>query len=1577
MKRIIALLLSLVLALGGIPVYAAEANPFSVSKETVAPGEELTLSYTFPELDEGVLAAQINISYDSDAFTLTSPELSSEWLTDEGEGYINLQFVASDIENGDDFSKKSVDFVFTAKADAALGECKFTGGYQFYTASLAGYEKWDNSVTVTVEEVLEPVVIYSGTDWPVNNVYVSQITMTGAKVNYIDGNTIYLVPTTAKNATLSFEATEYKKSSRYDLSINWNGGSEDINTYSESLVDGSLDLSVYVKKIAGAGTKPSSTKTFYFRIAEENKTPVLASGYSATAEASVTSGETYSLNLNEVFYDADGDALSYTVSVDGAAAVAASAEYSYLNAIPGTYVLKFTATDGKTAADAMPTYTVTLTVKNSATTYDVNVTLPKGVAPKFYAVNEVSGGAVVKGDELVFENGAVKVPVNISRIMWEADGFVSASVPVSENAEITIVKTTFAAKLAAGEKDENAAIEITDAAGVKITGKANDVYLLPVASGFTYKATASVSGYNPVTLTEQTPTSGEVEITFIQKHFTVIAPKGSVVSAGTASGSFAYSFAAPISSETVGETVVYKFAPLSGNAFVRVQHPDKDAVTYWDWKSSKADGKSITVTEEMIFMNDKGTEDEYNSDTIYRYFEKFEMDLGDIYMNINNQGYVNLNVGDTKGLNMFRNWQPIESYINSKISIPDFEYEIITIEGEKVITITPDANNSAAATLKATGEGTAIVLVTYDAMYSDSTVANASGSAGDGNRYSAIWPDRTGVFVVSVGKDGTSINSNMTCNGAVFDAEHSPQFYVGDEGAAVSFIPDEGVTVTVNRSTVGKETLSFGEFTSEGVSVNAETGEVTVSGLKTGRHIIKFEKDGVASYQVVTATQVSAVMKNSEGNEIPFNTKLNPGETVTITVTGLTNPAEKFATKYNFNAQITYKDQFGNAYANSSGSGIGQYNFSSQPQTITVTIPEDWTNGKMVLNGYIQMGGYAGDGIGSHRKVSYGVGSGMANGVDAGMVLGTLPELVINVKSAECEHQWKEATCTDPKVCELCGETIGEPLGHDWKDATCEAPKTCFVCGETEGEANPDAHSYKNGKCEYCEAAEPMPFIINVNGEPVIVTNLGTTVECNKLYYRAKQCEVTVPAGTTSVSVKGVNGVLTVYFNHGSSTFPNPTNEVNYNLVSGKDNFICIRDTAGSGDWYHVAIKFAPCNHQWTDADCNIPKTCSICGVTEGDALGHDEITHEAKAPTCTEIGWDAYVTCSRCDYSTYVEKPALEHDEIAHEAKAPTCTEIGWDAYVTCSRCDYSTYVEKPALDHDEIAHEAKAPTCTEIGWDAYVTCSRCDYSTYEEKAALKHDEINHEAKAPTCTEIGWDAYVTCSRCDYNTYEEKAALKHDEINHEAKAPTCTEIGWDAYVTCSRCDYSTYEEKAAIDHNWEVSYEWAENGLSCTATRACKNDQNHNVTVNATVTGVVAKDPTCCTMGDTQYKAEFAVDWAETQYTVRTDIAIDEDAHEWGEWKTVKEPTYYEYGLKERECGLCGDKEQDEIDKLVKPTQPSKPSNKPSTGITVIIPGDKGEEKNPNTGAPVFDLTAAGFVVLAATAVVLDIKRRK
>jgi len=242
-----------------------------------------------------------------------------------------------------------------------------------------------------------------------------------------------------------------------------------------------------------------------------------------------------------------------------------------------------------------------------------------------------------------------------------------------------------------------------------------------------------------------------------------------------------------------------------------------------------------------------------------------------------------------------------------------------------------------------------------------------------------------------------------------------------------------------------------------------------------------------------------------------------------------------------------------------------------------------------------------------------------------------------------------------------------------------------------------------------------------------------------------------------------------------------------------------------------------PNNHALVHPDAKAPTCtepgwdaydlCVRCGYTTRKELPaqHDFVYHQAKSPTCKEIGF-ASVACWRCGYFKNLVLPALNHDLKQHAAKAPTCTEKGWDAYETCSRCDYTTYAELPAQ-HDLRHHAAKAPTCTGIGWDAYETCSRCDYTTtYVELPALKHTLEQHEAQAPTCTEIGWDAYETCSRCDYTTRKELPALNHDLEQHAAKAPTCTEIGWDAYETCSRfgCDYTTRKELPALNHDYQA-----------------------------------------------------------------------------------------------------------------------------------------------------------------------------
>lgn len=110
---------------------------------------------------------------------------------------------------------------------------------------------------------------------------------------------------------------------------------------------------------------------------------------------------------------------------------------------------------------------------------------------------------------------------------------------------------------------------------------------------------------------------------------------------------------------------------------------------------------------------------------------------------------------------------------------------------------------------------------------------------------------------------------------------------------------------------------------------------------------------------------------------------------------------------------------------------------------------------------------------------------------------------------------------------------------------------------------------------------------------------------------------------------------------------------------AGIEYYICAYDGisyayAGSADVpFQVAVEHT--FGEWTQTiapGCTTPgeetRTCTTCGYCETRTIeetGHTEQPVPAKAPTCTEIGWDAYVTCSRCDYTTYTEKAALGHN--------------------------------------------------------------------------------------------------------------------------------------------------------------------------------------------------------------------------------------------------------------------------------------------------------------------------------------------
>ena len=82
------------------------------------------------------------------------------------------------------------------------------------------------------------------------------------------------------------------------------------------------------------------------------------------------------------------------------------------------------------------------------------------------------------------------------------------------------------------------------------------------------------------------------------------------------------------------------------------------------------------------------------------------------------------------------------------------------------------------------------------------------------------------------------------------------------------------------------------------------------------------------------------------------------------------------------------------------------------------------------------------------------------------VVICLLAVFAISCGKKECVHEWKDATCTQPKTCTLCGVSEGE-VSHAWVDATCEKPMTCTGCMLTKGEAL--GHSTTAGVCDICD----------------------------------------------------------------------------------------------------------------------------------------------------------------------------------------------------------------------------------------------------------------------------------------------------------------------------------------------------------------------------------------------------------------------------------------------------------------------------------------------------------------------------
>lgn len=362
-------------------------------------------------------------------------------------------------------------------------------------------------------------------------------------------------------------------------------------------------------------------------------------------------------------------------------------------------------------------------------------------------------------------------------------------------------------------------------------------------------------------------------------------------------------------------------------------------------------------------------------------------ETGDILVNINPRGHLLLNQGETFKAHALRSWQLTDNTSNNYFIEPDFHYTVIDPQGrpsDNVISVS-QKEGSSWADIKAIGSGTAIVLVTYDAIGLNYYKGATKNPYLGGEMWGAIWPENTGVYVVTVGSSAASgIKPNMTINekyndvnvklaGGNVDAEHDVFYYLDTEDCAHYTFTPEGVSeITIAYPTIGEHAATYTGFGKDGV-VRNEDGSYTVD-LKEGRQIVRLaDASGNAVYQVLTAKKCHREIVNASR---PGSKIFQPGDNVTIQYSGLRHPANKIACLYNMNAFVNYKVIPEGATLSL---GKNQYTFGANAgaQAVTVSIPADMdvtANPQFRMNdGLIQISGY-GEPIGDHRNINPDLG---------------------------------------------------------------------------------------------------------------------------------------------------------------------------------------------------------------------------------------------------------------------------------------------------------------------------------------------------------------------------------------------------------------------------------------------------------------------------------------------------------------------------------------------------------------------------------------------------------------------------
>ena len=356
-------------------------------------------------------------------------------------------------------------------------------------------------------------------------------------------------------------------------------------------------------------------------------------------------------------------------------------------------------------------------------------------------------------------------------------------------------------------------------------------------------------------------------------------------------------------------------------------------------------------------------------------------------------------------------------------------------------------------------------------------------------------------------------------------------------------------------------------------------------------------------------------------------------------------------------------------------------------------------------------------------------------------------------------------------------------------------------------------------------------------------------------------------------------------------------------------------------------------NHSWVDATCAAPKTCSGCGLTEGEALEHTYTEGVCSGCgaiqtfTVTWVNWDG----------TVLETDTVEYGTVpTYDGETPTRPNVGWDfrfcgwalsasgAEVTPGAATkdvtyyakYTSTVHKHNLiflDDDGVTELGRYETnyskniaaswlSTAAGNPTKACCILTGW-TYADGSAVESFYMPDEDvifvavwDGPNHMDVDTDADHSCDVC--------GAESVTEHSYEAVviAPTCTDAGYTTY-TCNCGDGYVADEVAALGH----SYDAVVTAPTCTeggyTTYTCANCGDSYVADEAAALGhsydAVVTAPTCTEGGNTTYTCANCGD----TYTADEVPALGHDRT-----TEIQYPTCTENGSITVTCGTCGEK---------------------------------------------------------------------